>query len=466
MSNLSLNNQNVSQPPRRSLQQFGYDKMTLLPVRCFTCNRVIADKQQTYETLLSNGYSIKDALNEMKIMSSCCRDKFMNPPKLPAGLVMERPENEIKELYNSFQLGNFENTTGNAYFNPKPLDPNKPRPVRTYYLTKPTMKMNDVQRRRIADIEKLTLEGPTIPTANFTTDLEVAFEELDLNMIPETKEAKNILEPSDLYYIRQQINAINLGSHPGIGYHKAKQEFGNIVDRLLINLVNFNNGYDKAKEEMIEKKLNPSIIDTIQNIFRNYTRDTRNTNNVVSNDPEFINLYNTLKQKYQGLDNTVYTNATLRYLGLGYNSGQQWRLDSNIINNIKRLGIDTEAFASPFNNTFSKYYSIYPEDVVFGSLGNFLSIQHSSNEKIYANPPFVPQILEKFVPIMAGINVAVIITPTWSDASWYAGLQKAGYLPHVFDNIKYSNYDTTFVPKFKTTIWTKGVNINDVMYGI
>jgi DNA-directed RNA polymerase subunit N (RpoN/RPB10) len=465
----NIKDENITQPQRRSLQEFGYDKMTLLPVRCFTCNRVIANKQQKYETLLSNGYSIKGALDEMEIKSSCCRDKFMNPPKLPASLVLESSNSQITELYNSFQTANFENKTNNPYFNPAPLDPNKPRPSRTYYLSKPNMRMNDVQRRRIADIEKLTNEGPSVPNfsvANFTTDLETAFDELNLNIIPETKEAiisKVTLKPSDLYYIRQRIDSLDLGAHPEISRPKAQREFANIIDRLLLNLVNYNTGYEKAKEEMLQQKLDSVIIDLVRDIIETYKRN----NSKLPRDERFTLVYNLLNQKYPEISQLQKQDTALRYIGLGLH-GQQWRLDPKILDRIKATGIDTEAFASPLNSSFSKYYSLFLEDATFGSLGNFFSVAHPSSEKLYANPPFVPQILENIVPIMAQINTAVVITPTWitPPANWYLELAKVGYTANVYSDITYWDNGTEFTPRFHTTIWTKNVNINDIMTGM
>jgi DNA-directed RNA polymerase subunit N (RpoN/RPB10) len=464
-NNNSINNVGVNNgTKRRTLQEFGYDRMTLLPVRCL-CNRVIGNKQDTYESLLSQGYSIRDALDKMGIKTTCCREKFINPPKLPAGIVLNQNDEDIKELYNSFGIkpsSNYENNTGNPYYNQKPLDPNKPKQIRTFYLTQSKNKINDLQRQRIADIEALTISGPSIPVPNvemFTADLESAFNEINLEALPNVNTPA--FEPEDLYYIRKKIDALNLGYHPAVTNNKAKQEFGNIIDRLLINLVNYNNGYEKARSEMIEKKLDPLIIDSVEAIFRNYKRSEQK----IPSDKEFTTLYNLLKQKYPNVSSDLINNAVLRYLGLG-TAGQQWRLDPNIQNNIRNLGIDTEAFASPFNSSFPKYYSIFTQDAPFGSLGSFFSTPHPPTEAIYANPPFVPQVLEDLVPIMAGINVGVVISPTWRDAPWYNNLIKAGYTPHVFNNIKYRNYETEFTPRFETTIWTKGVSIQDVMKGI
>jgi DNA-directed RNA polymerase subunit N (RpoN/RPB10) len=472
-STLSMNIENENQPQRRSLQEFGYDKMTLLPVRCFTCSRIIGNKQETYESYLSQGYSIGATLNKMGIMSTCCRDKFMNPPKLPAGLVLNSSDANIAELYNSFQLKppqNFENTTGNPYYNPQPLDPNKPRPSRTYYLTKPKNKFNDIQRQRVVQIENLANAGPNfiqrpvipnIPISSFNTDIETVFDELNLETIPEFKQDAK-LQPSDLYYIRQQINAINLGVNHGLRDDYVKREFNNIIDRLLINLINFNTGYQKAIEEMTKKRLNPAIIDTVKDIIINYRR---NRNKTPTSDPEFQKIYQQLNIKYPKVSEDAKINATLRYLGLSI-GGQQFALDPAIISRIATAGINTEAFASPLNHTFQRYYSIFTEDSEFGSIGSFFGVSHPADELLYANPPFVPKVLEDIVPIMSKIHKAVIITPTWRDAPWYAGLKNAGYTPYVYKGIVYLNNDKEIIPNFETTIWTKNINIVHIMNGM
>lgn len=54
----------------------------LIHVRCITCNKVIADKWIQYKDLLSEGKSIKEALNTVGLTRPCCRMRMMNPFKV------------------------------------------------------------------------------------------------------------------------------------------------------------------------------------------------------------------------------------------------------------------------------------------------------------------------------------------------------------------------------------------------
>lgn len=50
----------------------------ILPVRCFTCNRVIANKWNAYERLVKEGMNKKDALTKIGIRMTCCRRMFLS----------------------------------------------------------------------------------------------------------------------------------------------------------------------------------------------------------------------------------------------------------------------------------------------------------------------------------------------------------------------------------------------------
>ena len=45
----------------------------LIPVRCFTCGNLIADKYDSYQTKLKIGEDPEKILNELKINRYCCR---------------------------------------------------------------------------------------------------------------------------------------------------------------------------------------------------------------------------------------------------------------------------------------------------------------------------------------------------------------------------------------------------------
>lgn len=49
----------------------------IIPIRCFTCLKVIANKWEAYQELLNKNYSEADALDALKITRACCRRMFL-----------------------------------------------------------------------------------------------------------------------------------------------------------------------------------------------------------------------------------------------------------------------------------------------------------------------------------------------------------------------------------------------------
>jgi DNA-directed RNA polymerase subunit N (RpoN/RPB10) len=60
----------------------------LIPIRCFTCGKVVGNKWEHFQQLLSNDVDEGTALDELKLRRYCCRrmilthvnliDKFLN----------------------------------------------------------------------------------------------------------------------------------------------------------------------------------------------------------------------------------------------------------------------------------------------------------------------------------------------------------------------------------------------------
>jgi DNA-directed RNA polymerase I, II, and III subunit RPABC5 len=51
--------------------------MSLIPVRCFTCNKIIGNKDILYNQYLESGMTPKDALDKMGVTRICCRRIFL-----------------------------------------------------------------------------------------------------------------------------------------------------------------------------------------------------------------------------------------------------------------------------------------------------------------------------------------------------------------------------------------------------
>eukprot|EP00127_Corallochytrium_limacisporum_P004197 Clim_evm142s157 gene=Clim_evmTU142s157 len=49
----------------------------IIPVRCFTCGKVIGNKWEQYFNLLANDYHAGTALDELGLQRYCCRRMIM-----------------------------------------------------------------------------------------------------------------------------------------------------------------------------------------------------------------------------------------------------------------------------------------------------------------------------------------------------------------------------------------------------
>ena len=45
----------------------------LIPVRCFTCSRIVGNKWELYKKLTEEGMSNKEALDQLGLEMYCCR---------------------------------------------------------------------------------------------------------------------------------------------------------------------------------------------------------------------------------------------------------------------------------------------------------------------------------------------------------------------------------------------------------
>lgn len=67
----------------------------MIPIRCFSCGKVIGDKYRRFLELVSNGMDPRDALDEIGLKRYCCRrmvlthidiiDKFLDYKGLHLG---------------------------------------------------------------------------------------------------------------------------------------------------------------------------------------------------------------------------------------------------------------------------------------------------------------------------------------------------------------------------------------------
>jgi DNA-directed RNA polymerase subunit N (RpoN/RPB10) len=50
----------------------------IVPVRCFSCGKVIGSSYEEYQKLLADGKSIKEALDAVGLRRFCCRSAIMS----------------------------------------------------------------------------------------------------------------------------------------------------------------------------------------------------------------------------------------------------------------------------------------------------------------------------------------------------------------------------------------------------
>ena len=50
----------------------------IIPVRCFSCGKVIGSSWISYQKKLEEGKSVKEALDELELKRFCCRGAMMS----------------------------------------------------------------------------------------------------------------------------------------------------------------------------------------------------------------------------------------------------------------------------------------------------------------------------------------------------------------------------------------------------
>ena len=116
----------------------------------------------------------------------------------------------------------------------------------------------------------------------------------------------------------------------------------------------------------------------------------------------------------------------------------------------------TECFASPLNHKFENYYSMFEQDRVFGSKGNFFRMVEENGGVIPSgryemNPPWMNAMYELLVEIIEKSVLkqntiqAIIVGPHWTDTKWIPKMDGLlgsfqAYRGHSFGNRKRLQY--------------------------
>jgi DNA-directed RNA polymerase I, II, and III subunit RPABC5 len=55
---------------------YGAEKNLIIPIRCFSCGKLIADKYERYIELMAENHPIEEIWNELGITRFCCKRMF------------------------------------------------------------------------------------------------------------------------------------------------------------------------------------------------------------------------------------------------------------------------------------------------------------------------------------------------------------------------------------------------------
>ena len=54
----------------------------IIPIRCYSCGKVVGNKWEKYNELINAGKSKGDALDELKLKKYCCRNMILSHSNL------------------------------------------------------------------------------------------------------------------------------------------------------------------------------------------------------------------------------------------------------------------------------------------------------------------------------------------------------------------------------------------------
>ena len=71
--------------------------MMIIPVRCFTCGKLIADKWEEFAKRVKNGEHPKDVLDDLGITRYCCRRKFLSHVEIIDEIIEFHKSEKVEE---------------------------------------------------------------------------------------------------------------------------------------------------------------------------------------------------------------------------------------------------------------------------------------------------------------------------------------------------------------------------------
>ena len=77
----------------------------IIPMRCFTCGKLVADKYEEYHQLLEAKYSEKDALDAVGLERFCCRRMMLTHVDFNDMLLRFNPADNAATMHQQYSQG-------------------------------------------------------------------------------------------------------------------------------------------------------------------------------------------------------------------------------------------------------------------------------------------------------------------------------------------------------------------------
>ncbi|CAG8641061.1 DNA-directed RNA polymerase I, II, and III subunit RPABC5 [Gigaspora margarita] len=71
----------------------------IIPVRCFSCGKVIGNKWETYQTMLESDYNEGAAMDAIGLRRYCCRRMILTHTDLITKLLQYNPQERSREEF-------------------------------------------------------------------------------------------------------------------------------------------------------------------------------------------------------------------------------------------------------------------------------------------------------------------------------------------------------------------------------
>jgi DNA-directed RNA polymerase I, II, and III subunit RPABC5 len=66
----------------------------MIPIRCFSCNKIIGNKWETYKSQLESGVSASDVFAEIGFRRYCCKRMFLGHVEITDKLILYSEKND------------------------------------------------------------------------------------------------------------------------------------------------------------------------------------------------------------------------------------------------------------------------------------------------------------------------------------------------------------------------------------